>query len=91
MSAPPEKCPFDRAWMSRCGEPAAPGSSFCEKHAAWRCQACGKPAVKDCGETYQFVCGTPLCAACECPCQAALDAEAVARALMREPGGRSPV
>lgn len=98
MSAPPEKCPFDRAWLSRCIVPPLDGSEFCAAHSALRCAACGKQAVRDCDATYALVCGTPLCASCQCPpCRVIWerrDAEEVAEILMDEPGRprmRSPV
>ncbi|KQT59960.1 hypothetical protein ASG52_19740 [Methylobacterium sp. Leaf456] len=57
-------CRYVPAYQSRCGAPVVEGQ-FCEKHRGIRCGVCGEQAVTECSHTGQFVCGTPLCDACE--------------------------
>lgn len=54
------KCGFDRAWQSPC-ENLAP----CSEHGDLKCISCDRPATRSCPATGQFVCGAPLCDACE--------------------------
>ena len=51
-------CKFNMAWHGRCGKRGFP---YCPKHASMKCRKCGAPATHDCAETFQFVCGEPLC------------------------------
>jgi len=57
-------CGYDLAWIGPCSAPTSEGC-LCEKHAALTCSSCGKPATHECDETFQFVCGAPLCEDCE--------------------------
>lgn len=57
-------CGYSEPWIGICSNTA----SQCEKHDKLRCVKCKKKAVRGCEETSQFVCGTPLCADCECAC-----------------------
>lgn len=61
-------CKFIKSWVGKCGKDAVEGSEYCEEHSATKCSVCGKQATQDCGETYQFVCGAPLCDNCTCRC-----------------------
>lgn len=58
------KCIFSKAWVGRCEE-EADESGFCEEHKGKMCVSCGEQATHECDETGQFVCGAPLCDACE--------------------------
>ena len=55
-------CKFNEAWVGWCEQPGEP---YCAKHTDLKCESCGKQATRSCGETGQFVCGSPLCADCE--------------------------
>ena len=58
------KCNFDEAWVGHCQNPATPYGR-CERHRRL-CDVCGQVAIRSCDHTgIQFVCGVPLCAACE--------------------------
>lgn len=55
------KCPYEVAWIGRCGKPLP-----CEIHDSKTCSVCHKPATHECDRTgIQFVCGAPLCNDCE--------------------------
>ena len=58
-------CGFDRAYMGRCQQEPASGQLRCQAHADIKCGVCGAPATHECSYTGQFVCGVPLCQACE--------------------------
>ena len=57
------KCKFNMAWVGECQN-----KNPCDKHKNIKCSICGKPATRECEETYQFVCGHPLCNDCKCKC-----------------------
>lgn len=54
-------CDFDRSWVGRCNKPAIMGAKQCLNHYNIQCSMCNSVATNDCGETFQFVCGAPLC------------------------------
>lgn len=60
------KCGFNEAWVGSCKMSAVPGELRCEAHLKKKCYKCGEQAVKTCGHTSQFVCGTPTCAQHQC-------------------------
>lgn len=60
------KCKFDKAWQGKCGAPTVEDSHYCEEHTGLVCCVCGEQATHDCRETFQFVCGFPLCDKEEC-------------------------
>lgn len=37
------------------------GKEYCLEHSKTNCVICGEQATHECAETFQFVCGTPLC------------------------------
>lgn len=58
------KCEFVIAWQGKCGNEATgqvDGFKLCKKHYGVKCKGHSLQATRDCGTTYQFVCGTPLC------------------------------
>lgn len=58
------KCGFDMHWVS-CSEPVANDGDRCEKHTDPKCECCGKPATRMCGETSgPFCCPSLLCEEC---------------------------
>lgn len=58
-------CPFDEAWMGRCGKELDKGIDFCPKHLGQKCW-CGEQAVKNCSMASSLVCGAPTCGEHEC-------------------------
>lgn len=50
--------------FNRCGLPAD-DSGLCEKHRESLCASCKAQATHECSYCGQFVCGAPLCDACE--------------------------
>lgn len=54
-------CSFVRSWIGKCQKPVN-GGDFCTVHSGIKCVVCDKQADHDCPETFQFVCGAPLCA-----------------------------
>lgn len=66
------ECKFDKAWIGRCKQETVDGEEYCHVHLLDKvakenmCAVCGKQATHDCGETFQFVCGTPLCDSRKC-------------------------
>lgn len=52
-------CKFDVAWVGRCK--SEPEADYCSKHVEEKCRICGEQATHECPETFQFVCGFPLC------------------------------
>lgn len=58
-------CKFNKAWIGKCGEETVEGKDYCEEHLGIECSSCGKQATHSCSETFQFVCGAPLCDDCE--------------------------
>jgi hypothetical protein len=58
------RCKYILAWIGPCNKVVLPGHPFCEIHENVRCVSCGNPATHQCGETYQLVCGSPLCDNC---------------------------
>src|SRR5690554_1608481 len=60
-----DKCKFNKAWVGKCGKPTVENSDYCEEHLGMKCDSCGKQATHSCSETFQFVCGAPLCDDCE--------------------------
>jgi hypothetical protein len=58
-------CQFDLAWIGPCRKPVLEGATYCPKHEPVKCVSCGKPATRECGQTYQLVCGALLCNDCE--------------------------
>lgn len=61
------RCNFNQAWAGHCNKEC--DDEFCEDHKKIKCKICGGQAVKTCKETFQFVCGTPLCGKCKCGCR----------------------
>jgi hypothetical protein len=62
------RCVWDEAYMGRCKAEALPGSpALCAKHSDRECSTpeCNRTAVRTCDFAGQFVCGYPLCEACE--------------------------
>lgn len=59
-----DQCDFIEAWIGRCPMPATTNGK-CDKHAVMKCASCDAPATHTCDETFQFVCGAPLCGECE--------------------------
>lgn len=53
------ECTFELAWVGKCK------SKNCTKHAQIKCVCCGAQAIRECPETFGFVCGSPLCGDCE--------------------------
>lgn len=63
------ECKFDKSWVGRCKKPTIDESfveGYCEEHSKVTCCQCGEQATHDCEETFQFVCGSPLCDKEEC-------------------------
>lgn len=60
------ECKFDKAWVGRCKKETVEGTEYCTDHLKETCRVCGEQATHDCGETFQLVCGTPLCNKEEC-------------------------
>jgi hypothetical protein len=58
------KCKFDRGWIGKCNNEVVKGTDYCSEHLDINCVSCGKQATHDCPETFQFVCGAPLCDNC---------------------------
>lgn len=58
-------CKFDIAWVGTCTETNTIGSEYCKEHTGLKCVVCKERATNDCDETFQFVCGAPLCDNCE--------------------------
>ena len=54
-------CPFDVAWVGRCGGPVRSGA-YCQSHTEDKCWQCGEQATRTCGHTGSFVCGVSMCA-----------------------------
>ena len=68
-------CRFAIAWQGPCGKSTVDGEDFCKTHLAGgeykpfdksRCVVCKEQATHECSETFQFVCGFPLCDKKEC-------------------------
>lgn len=57
-------CRYVLAWRGRCCDPVQE-REVCSIHANIICASCGQQAVRECSHTGQFVCGAPLCDACE--------------------------
>lgn len=60
------KCKFVKAWQGKCNAPTVEDSLYCKEHNGEACCVCGEQATHDCSETFQFVCGFPLCDKEEC-------------------------
>lgn len=56
-------CTFDKAWIGPCGKPAGV-DGLCSEHLGKKCTSCGGQATRECDDTFQFVCGAPLCNDC---------------------------
>jgi hypothetical protein len=57
-------CRFNEAWRGRCNKPSVnDAGTLCADHIDVWCRArgCKNHAVETCAETYQFVCGAPVC------------------------------
>lgn len=52
-------CSYGIAWVGKCGK-KADLSGFCEEHKNKKCP-CGNQAKYECSQTFQFVCGCPMC------------------------------
>lgn len=48
-----------------CKDTATDVDGFCPEHSGKKCCSCGLQATHDCDYCGQFVCGAPLCDACE--------------------------
>lgn len=57
------KCKSVAAWIGKCNK-EADGSGYCKEHTDMKCTSCGKQATRTCDETFQLVCGYPLCDSC---------------------------
>lgn len=55
------ECKFDKAWIGYCKKETVEGENYCAEHINTKCAICGEQATHECAETFQFVCGTPLC------------------------------
>lgn len=69
------ECKFDKAWIGKCKQPTVEGTEYCTDHLIGShhdgynksaCCQCGEQATHDCAETFQLVCGAPLCDKEEC-------------------------
>lgn len=69
------ECKFNRAWIGLCKQPTVEGTEYCTEHLIGShhegynksaCCQCGEQATHDCPETFQLVCGAPLCDKEEC-------------------------
>lgn len=60
------ECKFDKSWIGRCKQPIFGTTEYCTEHLDVKCCQCGEQATHDCEETFQFVCGAPLCDKKEC-------------------------
>ncbi len=58
------QCNYQISWVGSCKAPADE-RGLCEKHRSVKCCVCGEQALTECAHTGQFVCGAPLCSACE--------------------------
>lgn len=64
-----EGCKYDVAWVGRCKKDVVEGTEYCPDHLNHvdndsykaKCCQCGEQATHECPETFQFVCGSPLC------------------------------
>ena len=64
------KCVYEVAWVGNCGKPTVSEDlKYCDEHSSKKCAECGEQATRECNETYQFVCGRPLCKSCVCICR----------------------
>lgn len=59
-------CKFEIAWVGQCKKPVVEGTEYCTEHLSLKCRICGEQATHECAETFQFVCGVPLCDKEEC-------------------------
>lgn len=55
------QCPFNEAWVGKCGNTPEVGELFCERHKDMKCYKCGAQATSNCAHAGQFVCGVPQC------------------------------
>lgn len=73
------KCKFSEAWRGACGKETEEGKEYCKEHyldplnpetdslfSKNQCRVCKEQATHECAETFQFVCGVPLCDKFEC-------------------------
>jgi hypothetical protein len=58
------ECGWDMAWVGRCKDEATEADGRCQRHTGNACCSCGRPATRECADTFQFVCGAPLCDDC---------------------------
>lgn len=58
-----DRCNFVAAFRGRCPNDAV-CDGLCKEHMNNTCVSCGELATHDCPETFQFVCGAPLCDGC---------------------------
>jgi len=65
-----DQCKYCISWVGRCTEDSDYGKDKCKEHADEVCCECGKPAYRECEETYSAVCGYPLCNECTHKCRA---------------------
>lgn len=54
-------CEYRLAYYGKCQKLGRP---YCELHSNMNCVSCGNQATHECEETFQFVCGYPLCDNC---------------------------
>ena len=59
-----KQCEFDMGYAGRCKGDSSPYSKYCKTHKDMKCVSCGEQATHQCSETFQFVCGSPLCDNC---------------------------
>lgn len=58
-------CQFDLGWVGRCKQHRDDNSIYCKDHIHAKCECCGKPAIRVCGETSQGQCCEALiCETC---------------------------
>jgi hypothetical protein len=60
-----DECEYNLAWIGKCKNSAINTNNRCTEHESTKCIVCGKLATHECSETFQFVCGAPLCEDCE--------------------------
>lgn len=58
-----DRCIYNLAWRGQC-ERTDTTDGLCPEHTGKRCAGCGAVAVRECCETFQFVCCFPLCPSC---------------------------
>ena len=60
-------CKYQIPWVGKCNRPTIE-SNFCKEHSGLKCCMCDNRATRGCEETFQLVCGAPLCDSCNHNC-----------------------